>query len=196
MSKKCITCLKEKPLLEFHFPNARNVKSNRCKECKQKYQKQWIDKNRCKVNAYNLEYAKTNKTWLTPEKRLNACKYLKKRKLLDPEFHLRTKIKLCIFMVLSRPQKTSWVLKYVGCTSEQLRKHFEDQFLDGMSWGNMGRGENKWSVDHIRPISSFNMLKEEEIFVANNFKNLRPMWWAENNKRYWKDNHENQKQFK
>jgi hypothetical protein len=51
-------------------------------------------------------------------------------------------------------------------------------FKPGMTWQNYGsRG---WHIDHILPIASFDLLNEDELFKAFNFRNLQPLWWFEN----------------
>lgn len=49
---------------------------------------------------------------------------------------------------------------------------------DGMSWSNYGK--EGWVIDHIRPISSFDLLDPVEQRLAFNFKNTQPMWYTEN----------------
>ena len=45
-----------------------------------------------------------------------------------------------------------------------------------MSWEN----RDKWHIDHIRPCESFDLLNKEQCLVAFNWRNLRPMWGADN----------------
>ena len=47
-----------------------------------------------------------------------------------------------------------------------------------MSWDNYGR--DGWHVDHIRPCASCDLNDEEQQLVCFNWRNLRPMWAAEN----------------
>jgi hypothetical protein len=50
-----------------------------------------------------------------------------------------------------------------------------------MSWNNYGNGENKWNVDHIRPLASFSNLEDQIQFKeAFHYINLQPLWWREN----------------
>jgi hypothetical protein len=70
--------------------------------------------------------------------------------------------------------------RLIGCTVAGWREHLERQFEKGMSWENYGV---KWDVDHVMPISSFDLTKEEGIKGAFNWLNTRPMWkWANNRK--------------
>lgn len=65
----------------------------------------------------------------------------------------------------------------VGYTLHDLMTHLERQFLKGMTWEN----RDKWHIDHILPISGFNLdLGDDEIKRAWGLPNLRPMWAADN----------------
>lgn len=68
----------------------------------------------------------------------------------------------------------------LGYTAEELREHLERQFLPGMSWDNYGRGG--WSVDHIRPLSSFDYDSPEhpDFKECWSLTNLRPLWEKDN----------------
>mgnify|MGYP007068805143 CR=1 FL=1 len=48
-----------------------------------------------------------------------------------------------------------------------------------MSWENYG----KWELDHIRPLSTFNLEDRSEFIKACNYKNIRPLWKEDNIKR-------------
>lgn len=62
--------------------------------------------------------------------------------------------------------------RYLGCSVEQLRRHLESQFVDGMSWANRA----EWHIDHIVPVCRFDHLKESEIMACWHYSNLRPLW--------------------
>lgn len=66
--------------------------------------------------------------------------------------------------------------KFIGCSLEELKQHLEKQFKPGMTWENYG----KWHVDHIQPLSSFNLQDDKEIKKACHFTNLQPLWAREN----------------
>lgn len=52
-------------------------------------------------------------------------------------------------------------------TSDELRRHLEKQFFNGMGWDNYG---THWHVDHITPLSAFDPTDEAAWHLAN----LRP----------------------
>lgn len=45
-----------------------------------------------------------------------------------------------------------------------------------MTWDNYGNGDNKWNIDHIIPISKFNLSIESEQFKAFHYTNCQPLW--------------------
>ena len=66
----------------------------------------------------------------------------------------------------------------LGCSRMQLRLHLESLWQKGMNWDNYGF--YGWHIDHIRPISSFNLNKKSEAKKCFNYKNLQPLWAREN----------------
>lgn len=66
----------------------------------------------------------------------------------------------------------------VGYSLAELIKHLERQFIDGMSWSNMGQ----WHIDHIRPKSMFSYQSpdDDEFKSCWAMSNLRPMWAKDN----------------
>ena len=64
----------------------------------------------------------------------------------------------------------------IGCTGRELVMHLESQFLPGMSWDN----RNEWHIDHIIPLSSFNLLDSIQFSKASHYTNLRPLWAKDN----------------
>jgi hypothetical protein len=71
----------------------------------------------------------------------------------------------------------------LGCSANSFREYIEGMFEDGMSWSNYGNGHGKWNIDHVYPISRFNLSDIEEQKRAFNFTNCRPMWAIDNIKK-------------
>ena len=47
-----------------------------------------------------------------------------------------------------------------------------------MSWKN--HGLNGWHIDHIKPVSKYNLLDPEEQKKCFHYTNLQPLWAIEN----------------
>lgn len=62
----------------------------------------------------------------------------------------------------------------LGCSSDDLIKHLENQFEDGMTWDNYGL--KGWHIDHIKPLCSFVLTEPDQVRQATHFTNLRPLW--------------------
>jgi len=64
----------------------------------------------------------------------------------------------------------------LGCTIKEFKQHIESQFSEGMSWDNHG----EWHIDHIKPISSFDLTQEAEQKKAFHYLNVQPLWAIDN----------------
>jgi hypothetical protein len=76
-----------------------------------------------------------------------------------------------------KKNKPARTLELLGCTWEEARLHIESLFQEGMTWENHGRGNDKWHLDHIRPVCSF---EDHELHLMNRISNLRPLWQKDN----------------
>lgn len=94
----------------------------------------------------------------------------------DPIFKLKHSQRNRIRSALKRNWKRAKTESLLGCSYEQLKAYIEQKFIDGMSWDNMGQ----WHIDHVIPISSFDLSCEEAQRQAFSYKNLQPLWAKDN----------------
>ena len=87
-------------------------------------------------------------------------------------------------IVTRRAGRISSCINLLGCTPLQLVKHLEQQFISGMSWGNYGRSEGCWSIDHIKPCASFDLMDQEQQKKCFHYTNLQPLWHIENMRKH------------
>ena len=98
----------------------------------------------------------------------------------DPMVKVRAKMarKCCDMVRKCLRAKDERTYKIIGYTSQELITHLESQFEEDMSWDNYGNKKGDWSIDHTRPISTFDA--NAPINEINALSNLRPMWHSEN----------------
>lgn len=142
-----------------------------------KYMKEWRLKNKLTVSAYNKEYAKENR--LEISQRNN--RYRQEKKKVDKQFLLRTILRGRLNAALKGRSKCGSAVKDLGCSVQELKFYLEGKFTDGMSWENYGlRG---WHIDHVIPLSFFDLSNREQFLKACHYTNLQPMWAVENIKK-------------
>jgi hypothetical protein len=64
----------------------------------------------------------------------------------------------------------------LGCDIETYKEYLELLFEPGMTWENRG----EWVIDHIMPLSLFNLEDEEQMKISFHFSNTQPLWAQEN----------------
>lgn len=155
-----------------------------CKDCRKKQARERYQQNREKILGQIRIWAKENpekvkecnKRWQS-ENRARLREY-KNRRNEDPVIRIAQNLRNGIRRVLNGTYKSSSSMDLLGCTVEECKKHLEDQFQEGMSWDTYGF--YGWHIDHIRPCSSFDLIQEDQQRVCFNYKNLQPLWAAEN----------------
>lgn len=190
--KKCIDCKLEKTRDCFNKHRDRTDGfQDFCRECsKIRWQKKiaggYAEKHR--ESARNDYYKNREQR----KKKANEYYYANKEVVLkkqlakqkerlqqDPEYRLSRRLRNRLYYALKRKswKKNTKFAEYIGCTLEELKLHLEKQFVDGMSWENMGL----WHVDHKIPLVSAQ--NEEEMYKLCHYSNLAPMWAKENIKK-------------
>ena len=146
------------------------------KDIRLKYFSEWQKENRDHLNQYHKEWREKNLESHRKRKRT----YEKTRKDNDPLYKLISNFRTAIYQVLkeSNVGKNGHYFEILKYTPEELINHLEKQFVDDMSWDNYG----KWHVDHILPISSFqiNEIGDNEFMKCWSLNNLQPLWGDEN----------------
>jgi hypothetical protein len=79
---------------------------------------------------------------------------------------------------LANQNKTGSAIDELGCSVDQLKRYLESKFQPGMTWDNWTR--DGWHIDHIKPLSSFDLTDPGQFKVACHYTNLQPLWAKDN----------------
>ena len=142
---------------------------NRCKPCFLAYKKAYNDARKEKYRAYNA----------TEEVHKRRRERNKVRRKTEPAYKITESCKARIHSVLNG-YKGMTSSDLLNCTRQQLLDWLEYNWSDGMTWENHGNGEGKWHIDHVVPISFFNVENEEEQLMCFHWSNLRPLYGSDN----------------
>jgi hypothetical protein len=148
----CTYCNIEKPI--SHYYNCKKYgKKKKCISCWKRAKHQYRLKNRDEISLKRSEYNKN---------RYNN----------DINWKLAANLRSRLVKTI----KYGSHIKDLGCTVDYLKNHLGSLFKPGMTWENYG----KWHIDHIIPLSSFDLTDKNQFKKAVNYKNLQPLWAKEN----------------
>lgn len=102
--------------------------------------------------------------------------YKNTRRRNDPLFQLTEDIRRRFRVALRRGCKNGSAVKDLGCSIEEFKNHIEARFLPGMTWTN----RSEWHLDHIIPLSLFDLQDRNQLVVALNYRNYQPLWAKDN----------------
>lgn len=139
-----------------------------------KYKKEYFLKNKETINKYKKEYNITNKQHINKYK----LSYQTKRIKEDTNYKLMCNLRSRLYKASKGLRKAGSAVRDLGCTIPELKEHLENQFQEGMSWNN--HGKYGWHIDHIKPLSSFDLSNKTQFLEACHYTNLQPLWARDN----------------
>lgn len=200
MKKICSKCGEEKYLSEFNKDKyMKDGHTSQCKECRRNYLKEYnkseagkkrderyrkTDKRKQYIKEYyeDEENIERRKAWSReyikqPWVRKKRTDYMRERRRTDELFNLRCRVSSYISSsIRGKNSKNDSSIEILGCDMEFYKQYLEERFQDGMSWDNYG----EWHIDHIRPIASFDLSKDDEMRQCFHYTNTQPLWAEEN----------------
>jgi hypothetical protein len=197
-SIKCSNCLLEKTISEFY------KRGNICCKCnnekrREKYKNNEEHRKKLIKLATDFKHNKLlEKQKIRQEEQdkigseNKKCKYCNEIKHHDRFRHNRLKCRDCerdepvekfkryirtrIYNCLRYKNKTKSTVDYLGCSSEEYFKWIFN-YNNNCNLENHGK---EWHIDHVIPISKFDLNNEDEQLLAFNWRNTMPLTAHEN----------------
>jgi hypothetical protein len=185
--KRCTRCDESKALSEYHHcASALSKRQPHCKKCSSEIQKIRSSDPQQVARRKHTD-AQRNASKEGKEKRRNRLESeegRRKAREWDAKYHANIQVKIANRLrgrigkaVFSKNKQGSAVFD-LGCSIEFFIAHIEGQFKDGMCWDNYGICG--WHLDHIQPLSKFDLTDREQVLDAFNYRNYQPLWAADN----------------
>jgi len=190
--KVCSTCGVELPVSSFYKKKGGKFGVRAvCKVCSDKESTTYRENNPHKNRAYLTKRYKANpdkykamvalfQSKNSDKVRLYRTAHNKHKMATDLDYRLRTLLRGRLSKALTKGYKKGSAVADLGCSIQHFKLHLELFWDEGMSWFNYGRGEGQWSIDHIKPLASFDLTDRVQLLQAVHYTNLQPLWHVDN----------------
>lgn len=102
--------------------------------------------------------------------------YYKQHCITGHPYKIAKRLRTRLYIAIRNQQKTGSAVRDLGCSIPELIDYFIPLFQEGMSWENHG----EWHIDHIVPLTAFDLEDREQLLKACHFTNLQPLWAIDN----------------
>ena len=177
----CSRCKTAKPYDEYHLSRKSNTGyRSYCKDCWSEYMTGYYDRNK---ETYRQRYQDKRGKLLAYQKMWNEGNAEVRAKYRELYYSL-----LCNVLWKNAQARYRGVAvsknidcgmnfrELVDCTKHELLERFRSLYKLGMTDMNYG----EWEIDHIRPICSFDLTKDEDVIQCFHYTNMQPLWREEN----------------
>jgi hypothetical protein len=151
------------------------------KELIKQYNKQYYIDNKDGIKQYRIDNKEHKKIYYKQYRIANKDsikRYKQNRRKTNIQFKLATNLRTRLYSAIRSHQKVGSAVKDLGCTIDEFKEYIESKFQSGMSWANWGR--DGWHIDHIKPLSSFDLTNRQQFLEACHYTNLQPLWAEDN----------------
>jgi len=171
--------LARKKKKEYYLANAETLKANTRRNAKADPVKH--AKNKAGEYRRNKEkYIERANQWASknPDKRKEIAIRYNNSKKNCPTYIAGTVARKMVYRVLALTgaRKNTKTESIIGYSRQDLIKHIESLFEDGMTWNNHG----EWHIDHRTSVSELVDLGVKDPAVINSLNNLQPLWAFDN----------------
>jgi hypothetical protein len=189
--KRCKKCGEVKALGAFYIHN------DRCKLCRIKQQKEyrqtpgikskirvWHQKHGQKPGVKVKQREAERRFSQKPSTKAQRTKQIRIRRSENLNFKLSDSLRCRMGYALKAggkdTPKVGSAVRDMGCDQIKLVSHLEKQFSFRMTRNNHRIGPGKWQIDHIVPLSAYDLTNRKELLKAVHYTNLQPLWWEDN----------------
>ena len=134
-----------------------------------------------KYRAKNKDALRKRHQEWRDKNRQHLRSYKRRRRATNPHLILINRMRCRTWGALrgGLARKAGKTLALIGCTARELVGWIESQFSEGMCWEKIA----EIHIDHVIPLSAFNLDDQEQQRAAFHYTNLRPMWAIENKRK-------------
>lgn len=167
--KACSKCKAVKHISEFcKNKSTSDGLASQCRVCHSQICKLYRKKNLERIRAAEKKYSANNR------QKINLRR--KKKRATCPKYRMQHRLRARLRDALHGSNKSASTMALLGCSIEYLKQYIEQQFTANMSWENRG----SFHLDHIIPISSFDLTDPEQQRQCFHYSNLQPLNAKEN----------------
>ena len=198
---------------KYYQDNAEKVKqqqqkyyqdnADKVKQQQQKYRQENADK----LKQHNQKYYQDNAERLIQQRikhyHDNKCEHNKGIgfcSICNPSLYLlklqRVNLRRCL--KIANLDKTKQTIEYLGCDVVCFKDYIQKKMDIYNETAEVKMDFNNIHIDHIKPITAFNLDDEEEFLDCSHYTNFQPLLakdnlsksnkWNEENEAYWNDN--------
>ena len=170
--KRCSSCGIISLKSIFHKSKTKNEGlTQHCKLCQKIHRKKYCNEH------YDLENNRRKK-YRVDNKKVNE--YNKNKRESDLKLKLVCNLPSGTYKVFKsrNVRKTNKTFDLLGCSHSFVRRWNIHQLFGNMTIEKYG---SVWQIDHCLPISSFNLVNENDVKKCSNWINLRSLYSTENN---------------
>lgn len=148
------------------------------KEHKKTYAKKYYINNITHIQTYQKKYLKTYHPIYNQKNKNVISKKRKIKRKIDVNYKISCNLRTRLHHALKGGNKSGSAVRDLGMSIPEFKKYIESRFQEGMSWENYGI--YGWHLDHITPLTWFNLENREQFLVACNYTNYQPLWAEDN----------------
>lgn len=147
--------------------------------------KKYREENKEKIYLSKKKYREENKEAIKAKKSSDTYKENRNeqrriRYNQDQNYKIESilRSRLVTALKVQKAYKANRTMELLGCSIEEFKKYIEDRWLPGMSWDN--HSLEGWHLDHIIPVSSWNLLDPQQQKECFHYTNMQPLWAIDN----------------